>query len=70
MNAVDLIRWLVLALVAVTVVFELATGTARLRGLAPVRRADVPRAYWGAIALKVFIGLAIAATMLLPARVH
>jgi hypothetical protein len=70
MNAADVIRWIVLALVAVTVVFELATGTARLRGMAPFRRADAPRAYWGAVALKVFIGLAIAATMLLPARAH
>ena len=53
--------WIVFALVAASILYELVTGTARVRGMGEYRRDERPGAYWTVIVLKVLLATLIAA---------
>jgi len=53
---------------ALSLLFELVTGTAFMRGIGNYARREQPKKYWGAIALKVFVLLAIGAVLMTMRR--
>jgi hypothetical protein len=48
--------WIVAGLIGASVVYELLSGRARLRGIGVFTRQERPGAYWGSILLKLFMG--------------
>jgi hypothetical protein len=59
------ICWIVFILIVGSIGYELATGTASLRGIGVYSRKQAPGAYWRVIILKGFLAAAIAAIALL-----
>jgi hypothetical protein len=57
------ISWIVVALVAGSVAYELATGKARVRGMGVYLRCEKPGAYWLAVILKGAFAAVIAAIL-------
>lgn len=53
------ISLIILLLVAGMVLYELLSGTARLRGGALYRRGEEPGKYWFAVALKAVVALVV-----------
>jgi hypothetical protein len=53
------VGWLVAALVAASVVAEVATGFARVRGVGRYARSDTPRAYWLVVLAKTTLSVVI-----------
>ena len=59
------ICWIVFILIVGSIVCELVTGTARLRGIGVYSRKEASGAYWLVIFLKGFIAASLAAIALL-----
>ena len=55
-----LICRVVFALIIMSVVYELATGTARVRGIGNFSRRGSPWQYWSAISFKTILAIIIA----------
>jgi hypothetical protein len=54
------IPWIVFALIVASVLYELATGTARVRGIGAYPLKDAPKAYWIVMVLKGALAAAVA----------
>jgi len=50
--------------VALSLIYELVDGTARMRGVGNYSRREQPGKYWGAILLKLFVLAAIGAVLM------
>ena len=54
------IGYVVVALIGLSVVYELGTGVARVRGVGNYPRGERPRAYWLVVGLKAALAGAVA----------
>lgn len=53
--------WIVVALIGASVLYELVTGRARLRGIGVYGRTERPGAYWGVLCCKGLLAALVAA---------
>ena len=56
------IFWTVSVLIAVSVIYEIVTGTSRVRGMGDYSREERPAAFWTAVILKGILALVVLGT--------